>query len=395
LNTKNFCEKHGIERFGTNCLKWDALDVRFGDPDLISMWVADMEFTVADVIRDALIKRVEHGVYGYSYIPEDYYESVIDWQKKLHGNTLEKEWFRFSTGVVVALYWFVNAFTEPDDAVMIITPVYYPFHNAVKDTGRKLVRHQLVNTDGYYTFDFELFEKDIVENDVKMIIESSPHNPVGRVWTEEELDMMLSICKKHNVLVISDEIHQDVIVGDKKFIPAFAVKDGAYLDTVITVTSASKTFNLAGLLHSHIFIADEKIRERYDAYAKTVNQTEVNIMGCVATQAAYDGGGEWLTSVLNIVRENDKYLRSEFAREIPKVIVSPLEGTYLLWVDMRAYLGTEGIKEFIQDKCRLAIDYGEWFCPDAKGFIRFNLATEPRYVENAVKNIIKCIKEMD
>ena len=394
MNVADFTKKYAVERHGTNSLKWDALDVRFGDPELISMWVADMEFQVAEPIREALVKRVQHGVYGYSFVPDSYYESVIKWQKEHHGNTLKKEWFRFSTGVVTALYWFCDCFTKPGESVMIITPVYYPFHNAVKDTGRNLVRHKLVNTNGYYTFDFERFEKDIVDNDVKMLIESSPHNPVGRVWTEEELDQMLSICKKHNVLVISDEIHQDVIPGDRKFIPAFSVKSGAYMDNVITVTAASKSFNLAGLLHSHIFIADEQLQKRYDAYAKIANQNEVNIMGCTATQAAYDGGAEWLEGLLNVVRENDSYLRTEFEREVPKVVLGPLEGTYLLWVDLRPYLGTEGIKEFIQGKCRLAIDYGEWFCPDAKGFIRFNLATDPKYVQQAVENVIRELRAL-
>ncbi len=394
MNTSDFCKRYGIERKGTDSLKWDALDVRFGDPDLISMWVADMEFETPEAVRQALKERADHGVYGYSFVTDDYYDAVINWQKERHGNLLQKEWFRFSTGVVTALYWFVNAFTKPGESVMIVTPVYYPFHNAVKHTGRNLVRHKLVNTNGTYTFDFEQFEKDIVDNDVKLLIESSPHNPVGRVWTEEELEQMLRICKRHNVLVISDEIHQDIILGERKHIPSFSVAGGAYNDNIITVTSASKSFNLAGLIHSHILIADPDLRKRYDEYAITVNQTEVNIMGCTATKAAYLYGHEWLESLLGVIRENYEYLRSAFAREIPKVVISPLEGTYLLWVDLRPYLGTENIKAFVQDKCRLAIDYGEWFCPDAAGFIRFNLATLPSYVHQAAENLIREIKAL-
>lgn len=394
MNTSEFCKQYGIERLGTESLKWDALDVRFGNPDLISMWVADMEFQVPEAVRQAMKDRVDHGVFGYSFISDDYYNTVIRWQQEHHGNLLQKEWFRFSTGVVTALYWFINAFTNPGDAVAIITPVYYPFHNAVKHTGRKLVRHKLVNTDGIYTFDFEQFEKDIVDNDVKLLIESSPHNPVGRVWMEEELERMFKICKEHNVLVISDEIHQDIILGERKHIPAFSVAGGIYNDNIITVTSASKTFNLAGLIHSHILIPDPGLRKRYDEYAITVNQTEVNIMGCIATKAAYTYGEEWLQNLLGVISENYEYLKEAFIREVPKVVVSPLEGTYLLWVDLRAYLGTEGIKAFVQDKCRLAIDYGEWFCPDAKGFIRFNLATLPKYVHQAAENIIREIKAL-
>lgn len=391
MQAQEFCTKYGIDRMGSNSLKWDALEARFGEPDLISMWVADMEFKVPEEVRSALIKRIEHGAFGYSYITDSYYDATINWQKKHHGNTLQKEWFRFGTGVVGALYWMVNAFTKPKDSVMIISPVYYPFHNAVKDNGRNLLLHELVNNNGIYSLDFNQFEKDIKEQQVKLLIHCSPHNPVGKVWTAEELETLFEICKRNNVLVISDEIHQDIIVGNKKQIPAFAVKDGEYMDNLITVTAASKTFNLAGLVHCHIFIADEAIREKYDTYVKTVNKTEVNIMGCIATEAAYTYGEEWLQGLLNVVKENRDYIKSEFKKHLPKAVVTPLEGTYLQWIDMRPYLGTENIKEFIQGKCRIALDYGEWFSPTGHGFIRLNLATEPKYVKQAVGNIIKNI----
>jgi cystathionine beta-lyase len=388
MTTQDFCEKYSVERHGTKSLKWDALDEEFGDPDLISMWVADMDFKGPEQVREALIKRVEHGAFGYSVVPDDYFEAAIKWQLEYHGNLLKKEWFRISTGTVTSLYWIINAFTQPGDSIMIITPVYYPFHNAVNNTGRKLIMHKLLNSEGYYTFDFAQFERDITENKVKLLIESSPHNPVGRVWTKQELEQLLAICKKHNVLVIADELHQDLIIGEKKQIPAFLAGDGAYNDIIITVVAASKSFNLAGLIHSHILIADAALREKYDAYICTVNSTEANIFGCIATQAAYTYGGEWLKSLIEVVRENYKFFCDEFARELPKAVISPLEGTYLLWVDLRAYTGTENVKEFIQDKCRIAIDFGEWFCPDAKGFVRFNLATNPGYVRQAVGNII-------
>lgn len=388
MTTEEFIAKYSTERWGTDSLKWDALQVRFGDPDLIAMWVADMEFKVPEAVREAMHERIEHGVFGYSFIPDDYYDAVIEWQKTYHGNTLQKEWFRFGTGVVGALYWFVNAFTQPGDAVMIITPVYYPFHNAVNDTDRRLVLHELENENGIYNLNFESFESDIKKNGVKMLIHSSPHNPVGKVWTEEELEKLLDICKRNNVLVISDEIHQDIILGQKKQIPAFAVKNGSHMDHVITATAASKTFNLAGLIHCHIYIPDKKLRDTYDAYVKTVNQTETNIMGYVATRAAYKYGREWLDALLDVIRANKEYVEAQFAEHLPKVIISPLEGTYLQWVDMRAYIGTENTKDFIQGKCRIALDYGEWFCPKGHGFIRLNLATDPKYVKQAVENII-------
>lgn len=394
MNAEQFCAKYAVDRMGTSSLKWDALQVRFGDPDLISMWVADMEFRTCDAVIEAMTERARHGVFGYSFVPDEYYEAFFNWEEKHHGYRPQKDWMRFSTGVVVALYWFVNAFTKPGDSVMILTPVYYPFHNAVKDNGRKLVTCELTNTDGRYTIDYEKFEKDIVDNDVKLFIQCSPHNPAGRVWTEDELDTVLGICKRHNVLVVSDEIHQDIILGDKKQIPSAIVKGGKYADNLITVTAPSKTFNLAGLLNSHIIIENPEIRAQYDNYAKTVNQTEVNIMGLTAAQAAYTQGEDWLEGALSVMRENYEYVCKTLKEGAPKIVVTPLEGTYLMWLDMRAYLDPDSVKDFTQNKCRLAVDYGEWFGSQCKGFIRLNLATEPKYVKAAIENIIKNIKAL-
>ncbi|MGX8710502.1 MAG: MalY/PatB family protein [bacterium] len=394
MNAEQFCAKYAVDRMGTSSLKWDALQLRFGDPDLISMWVADMEFRTCDAVVEAMTERVRHGVFGYSFVPDEYYEAFFNWEEKHHGYRPKKEWMRFSTGVVVALYWFVNAFTKPGDSVMILTPVYYPFHNAVKDNGRKLVTCELTNTDGLYTIDYEKFEKNIVDNDVKLFIQCSPHNPAGRVWTEEELDTVLDICKRRNVLVVSDEIHQDIILGDKKQIPSAIVKGGKYADNLITVTAPSKTFNLAGLLNSHIIIENPEILARYDDYAKTINQTEVNIMGLTAAQAAYTQGEDWLEGALAVIRQNYEYVCKALKEGAPKIVITPLEGTYLMWLDMRAYLDPDSVKDFTQNKCRLAVDYGEWFGAQCKGFIRLNLATEPKYVNAAVENIVKNIKAL-
>jgi cystathionine beta-lyase len=394
LTTNEFVKKYSVDRYGTSSLKWDALDVRFGDPDLLSMWVADMEFKTCEKVIEAMVERTRHGVFGYSYIPDDYYKAFSHWMEKRHGFPIEKEWVRFASGVVTTLYWTINAFTNPGEACMIFTPVYYPFHNAVKDTGRKLVTVDLVNNNGHFTIDYAAVENAIVENEVKLFIQCSPHNPAGRVWTEEELDQILGICKKHNVLVVSDEIHQDIIIGDKKFIPSAIVRDGKYLDNLITVSAASKTFNLAGLLHNHIVICDEKLRKRYDAYAKTVNQAEVNVMGVIATQAAYTYGEEWLENMLEIVRMNYRYIKEELNNKTPEIVVTPLEGTYLLLLDLRKYIKPEDTKAFIQDKCRLAVDFGEWFGANFKGYVRLNLATDPKYVQRATANIVEVIGKL-
>ena len=388
MQKEKFLKEYLVERKGTYSLKWDALDKRFGNADLISMWVADMEIKAPKEVIEALKERCEHGVFGYSYVSDEYYNSVINWLKEKHNYEIKKEWLRFTNGVVTAIYCFVNIFTKVDDAVLILTPVYYPFHNAVKDNNRKLITCDLKNTDGYFTIDYDEVEKKIVENKVKLFIQCSPHNPAGRVWKEEELARILEICKKHNVLVISDEIHQDITMKGYKHIPSAIVANGKYADNLITVSAASKTFNLAGLIHSNIIISNDELRKKYDEEIKKINQTEINILGMLATQVAYEKGSEWLENVKEIIEDNFNYLKTELNKHIPEITITNLEGTYLVFLDLRKIIPIDKVKEFIQDKCNLAIDFGEWFGASFKGFIRINLATDPEIVKKAVESII-------
>lgn len=389
MDKNQFIKEHAVDRKGTSSLKWDALGERFGDPDLTAAWVADMEFKAPQAVLDAIKERVDHGVFGYSFVWDSYYEAFFNWEKERHGYEVKKDWMRFSTGVVTALYWFVNAFTKPSESVIILPPVYYPFYHAIKDTGRGLVTSELVQKNGVYSIDYEDFEKKIAEGNVKLFIQCSPHNPAGRVWTEEELEKVLSICKKHGVLVISDEIHQDLVHQGHKHIPSAIVADGAYEDMVITVTAPSKTFNLAGLLVSHIIIPNPELRKTYDDYVKTVNQTEVNVLGLTGAEAAYRHGADWLSGLLAVVESNYAYLKEKLVAHAPELVISPLEGTYLMWIDLRAYVKPEDTKAFIQDQCKVAIDYGEWFSESCKGFIRINLATDPKYIEHIAEQMIK------
>ena len=388
MQKEKFLKEYLVERKGTYSLKWDALDKRFGNADLISMWVADMEIKAPKEVIEALKERCEHGVFGYSYVSDEYYNSVINWLKEKHNYEIKKEWLRFTNGVVTAIYCFVNIFTKVDDTILILTPVYYPFHNAVKDNNRKLITCDLKNTDGYFTIDYDEVEKKIVENNVKLFIQCSPHNPAGRVWKEEELARILEICKKHNVLVISDEIHQDIIMKGYKHIPSAIVANGKYADNLITISAASKTFNLAGLIHSNIIISNDELRKKYDEEIKKINQTEINILGMLATQVAYEKGSEWLENVKEIIEDNFNYLKTELNKHIPEITITNLEGTYLVFLDLRKIIPIDKVKEFIQDKCNLAIDFGEWFGASFKGFIRINLATDPEIVKKAVESII-------
>jgi cystathionine beta-lyase len=387
MDAKTFVDHYLTSRKGTLSQKWDYLGEKFGRNDLLPLWIADMEFRTCDAVTEALTERVQHGIYGYSFVPDSYYEALDTWMKKRHGLSIPKEWVRFSTGCVTGIAWSMAAFTKPGDACMILTPVYYPFHNVVTNNHRKLVKVPLHYDNGYATMDYERIEKAIVDNDVKMFIQCSPQNPMGRVFTEDELDRVLDICMRHHVLVVSDEIHQDIIIGDHPFVPAAAVKGGKYRDILITLNSATKSFNLATLLHSHIIISNPELRKKYDEFAGGMNRTEVSIMGMLATQAAYENGAEWLDGLLSVIRENDKTLREGLKQSLPKAVVCALEGTYLVMVDLRAYIEPGKTKEVIQNQCRLAVDYGEWFGDGFEGFIRLNLATDPKLIKEVVQRL--------
>ncbi|MGN1140846.1 MAG: MalY/PatB family protein, partial [Oliverpabstia sp.] len=383
MNRQEFLDRYVVNRRNTDSMKWDGLEEKFGETDLISMWIADMEFKACDAITEALSERVCHGVFGYTRVPDEYYQVFSKWMETRYDFPIRKEWVRFSTGCVTAIAWMIHAFTKPKDACLILTPVYYPFHNVVTNNDRTLVTVDLDYKDGYFTMDYDAIEKAIADNNVKMFIQCSPHNPAGRVWNEEELEKVLEICHRHHVLVVSDEIHQDLIL-EGKFIPAATVAGGKYQDIVITLSSASKTFNLATLLHSHILIINEELRKIYDRFASGLNRTEVSIMGMIATKAGYQHGSEWLDNVLDIVKENYRYLKETLEKEVPQVKVCALEGTYLVLIDFRKLVETEKLHKFIQGHCHLAVDYGEWFGENTKGFIRMNLATDPTYVKEAV-----------
>ena len=392
MDFEKFCQENCVERKGTGTLKWDSLQEIFGDADLLPLWVADMEIQSPKAVRDALIKRVNHGVFGYGRVEDSYYDAFFAWQKEHHGMDLAKENVRFATGVVGSLYAAVRSYTKEGDSVIICSPVYYPFYDAILNAGRKLVTCELDNHEGYYTLDLAKFEKEIADNDVKMFILCSPHNPVSRVWTEDELAGMFDICKKHGVLVLSDEIHQDFTYGDHKFISSSIVKGGAYKDILILLNAGSKTFNLAGLIHSHVIIFNEDLMKTYDAYIKSIGCPEANVMGLTALEAAYRGGAEWLENVKALICHNYEYMVKEFAEKCPKIVVTPLEGTYLSWIDLRGYMPGDQVADFIQKKCRLACDVGEWFSFTGHGFVRFNLATDTKNIKTAVERVIQNIQ---
>ncbi len=394
MEIEEFCQKYTVNRENTNSVKWGTgKDERFKTEGLIPMWVADMEFRAPDEVIDALNKRISHGVFGYTHLWDSYFEAFFNWQKKRYNIDLKKEWISFSSGLVNALYLIVNAFTDKGDNIIILTPVYYPFHNAVKDNERNLISCDLKNDNGIFSIDFEEFENKIIKNKVKLLIFCNPHNPVGRVWTNDEIEKVFEICKKHNLYIVSDEIHQDINMGVRPFISALSIKNkNDYTDKLIVLNSASKTFNLASMLNSHIIIPNEEIRKIYKKFVSRFNRTEFNLLGLIASEAAYKYGENWVDGLLKTIKRNYEYIKIEFENKVPEIIISPLEGTYLPFFDLRDIVNQNRVKEFIQDDCKIAIDFGEWFGKNFKGFIRVNIATDFKYIDYFVNTVIKQLK---
>lgn len=380
------------ERKYTDCEKWDGLKNHYGAEDLLPLWVADMDFQVPKCVSEGLKEYVEQGTFGYYLPPAGYIQSFIDWEKKYHHYDVKPEWIRFAPGVVPALYWFVQILTKETDKVMIQTPVYGPFSGAVEGTGRTLVKVELINDQGNYTMDFERMEQEIKQQQVKLFILCSPHNPVGRVWTKEELVRLLEMCKKYGVKVLADEIHHDLIMKGHKQFTAAALGD--YDDMLVTLTAASKTFNLAASANSFVVIPNKGIREQFDRFANRIRLTGGNGFGYIAVQKAYEGGRAWLEELLDIIQENYECAKTILKDAFPQIEISPLEGTYLMWVNLGSCIKGQDVKTIVQERARLAVNYGEWFGGNEfQSFIRINLATSRENVETAVKRLADEIRK--
>lgn len=375
-----------IDRKGTNCLKYDFARERGHSEEELPLWVADMDFQTAPEIVERLQRSVAHGIFGYSEGKDSYFQALAGWYEKHFGWTVKREWLVKTPGVVFAIAAAVRAFTKEGDAVLLQQPVYYPFSEAIKDNGRELVNSPLKLVNGHYEMDFEDLEQKIVEHQVKLFLLCSPHNPVGRVWTEEELRRVGALCVKHNVLVVSDEIHSDFTwPGHEHHV--FANLDPKYAEISITCTAPSKTFNLAGLKNSVVIIPDEKLRTAWDSYTGKLHTATGGSFGVIAAQAAWEGGRPWLEQVLQTVEGNYELLRTELVPRKPELILSPLEGTYLAWLDLGAYVKPQEMAAAVEGRCGLAVDYGAWFGGHAPCHIRINLATRPENIRQAIQSL--------
>lgn len=386
-----------VERKNTDCFKWDGLERSFSRGDLLAMWVADMDFRVPECVRRRLSGYIDMGAFGYYYPPAGYYDAFINWERKYHGYEVKREWMRFAPGVVPAFNWLVQLLAGEGEAVAVMQPVYYPFMRAVENNGRRLVNCPLIHTECGYEMDYKSFEETVIREDVKAFIFCSPHNPVGRVWKRDEIKQVLDICKKHNVFVISDEIHHDIIMSGYEHVPSATT--GEYDDILVTLTAATKTFNLAAVQNSIVVIPDDRIRAKWDKFTQGISVSNGNSFGYIAVQAAYEEGRPWFDELLGVIEGNYRYLRDRLEAELPGVKVADLEGTYLMWIDLSACVAPEdlnakGMVRLMEEKCGIAADYGAWFGGEEyAGCIRLNLATRRENVELAAERLISALKK--
>lgn len=379
------------DRRGTNCLKYDFAKERGKPEGILPLWVADMDFTTAPEILKRLQKTVSHGIFGYSEGKDDYFQAVAAWYQKHFGWEVKRSWLVKTPGVVFAIAAAVRAFTEAGDAVLLQQPVYYPFGEAIKDNGRILVNSPLKLKEGRYEIDFEDFEKKITENKVKLFLLCSPHNPVGRVWEEWELRKVGDICLKHGVLVVSDEIHSDFVWPGHRHL-VFASLSPEYADITVTCTAPSKTFNLAGLQASNIFISNHELKRRFKKAIDQAGYSQVNLMGLVACQAAYEEGEAWLLALKEYLEGNLAFVREYLKKNLPEISLIEPEGTYLIWLDFRKLGLTEEEREdLIVNKAGLWLDSGAMFGADGEGFERINIACPRATLEKALSQLHRAI----
>ena len=376
-----------IDRRNTSCLKYDFAAERGYPADILPFWVADMDFRTPTPVIDALKARATHGIFGYTQVKDDYFTVLQNWFRTRHDWIVERSDLIITPGVVFAIANAIRAFTKKGESILIQQPVYYPFANMIRQNERVLVDSPLRLIEGHYEIDFEDFEQKIIEHNVKLFILCSPHNPVGRVWTRAELEQLAAICLRHNVIVVADEIHEEFVRPGFRHIPFASLSEEAAAITV-TCTSPSKTFNLAGLQISNIFIRNAQLRRRFKEELGRTGYDEPNTLGLTGAKAAYEHGAEWLTQLLAYIEENYARTKSFLAAHLPKVKIIEPEGTYLLWLDFSAYgLTDEALNEKIIRDAHLWLDDGPIFGAGGSGFQRINIACPWATLETGLQNL--------
>jgi cystathionine beta-lyase len=379
-----------VDRKNTNCYKWDIPEVT---ENVIPLWVADMDFEAPKEIINELQKRIEHGIFGYSFPPESYFASFINWQKKRNNWIVDKKNLVFSAGVVPGIIMAITSLTEIGDKILIQTPVYGPFAKAITDHKRELVKNKLKYENNYYQIDFEKLESQLSQN-VKMMIFCSPQNPIGRVWKKDELIKILDLCRQYKVILVSDEIHSDIIFAGNKHYPIalFANDD----DQIITLMSPSKTFNIAGLRSSIAVVNNKKILGKYNSEFFKYDGHLGNLLGYTGFEAAYKYGENWLNSLIPYLEKNAKLVTDFFKNEFPKIRVTKSEGTFLLWINFET-LGISGLdlQNFFLEKAKVLLDLGSKYEEENSCFLRFNIGTNRAILKESLKRMKNAIETLE
>lgn len=378
-----------IERRGSDCLKYDFAVERGMPEDILPLWVADMDFRTAPCITERIQKDAAFGIFGYTDSKDDYFQTLAKWYETYFNWKVEKDWLVKTPGIVFAIATAVSAFTKEGDGVLIQQPVYYPFSAVIRDNNRRIVNNELVLKDGRYEMDLEDFEQKIIQEKVKLFILCSPHNPVGRVWTEEELRRVGEICLKYDVKIISDEIHSDFVYPGFEH-RVLTTVDDRFQDISIICTAPSKTFNLAGLQISNILIPNTELRRVFEKKMLVVGYSQVNMIGLHACQAAYEGGREWLEQLKEYLKGSLDFVRNYLKENLPQIKLIEPEGTYLVWLDCRELgLSEKELEQFIARKAKLWLDDGVIFGKAGEGFERVNIACPRATLEEALERLKK------
>ena len=383
-----------ISRMGFNSKKWDACDDMFGDRDIIPMWIADMDFQVPEEVVNAITSRATHGIFGYTGTPDSYLEAIAVWMETHHNWKIQKDWIRHSPGVVTALSLLIDAYTNPGDKIIIQSPVYYPFARVVRTSGRTLLDNPLRRkADGHYVMDLENLKAQLDES-VKMIFLCSPHNPVGRVWHRDELMALAELCMAHNILMVSDEVHADLIYKGHQH-TCFPTLSKEIEQRTIFCSGASKTFNLAGLKTSSIIIPNDELRAKFTTVINNYNVGSGNIFGLLTTEAAYRYGDTWLTNLNTYLQHNLEYMLDFMHKNLPQIPVVRPDGTYLIWMDFSALgMADKALEQFCLKKAKIAFDPGYEFGTGGSGFMRANIACPRETLETALIRLLDAVNSL-
>ena len=370
-----------INRRGTNSLKWDSA----ADPDVLPLWVADMDFRTAQPVIDALKRRVEHGIFGYTHVPDAFYESIIRWFARRHGWTMRREWMLYTSGVVPALSAVIKALTAPGDKVLVQTPVYNCFFSSIRNNGCTVEESPLIYENQTYRMDFDDLERRAADPRVKVMLLCNPHNPAGRVWTRDELARLGDICLRHGVTVVADEIHCELVMPGHAYTPYASVSE-AMRHGSVTCLSPTKSFNMAGLQIAAIVSDDADVRRRIDRAININEVCDVNPFGIEATIAAYDEGEPWLLQLLDYLKGNYDFMCDYCREHLPEFPLTELEGTYLVWMDCHVLgLPSEELEERLVDESRLWLNAGTMYGAVGEGFMRWNIACPRARLAEALK----------